>query len=37
MLRIASEFCFTRASRGRIATALPQEPALFDAFEENPD
>ena len=30
MLRISSEFGFTPASRGRIATPKPQEPTLFD-------
>jgi DNA modification methylase len=34
MLRIASEFGFTPASRGRIATPRPEEPTLFDRMEE---
>jgi phage terminase small subunit len=38
MLRIASEFCFTPASRSRIATPSPAEPSLFDMMEyESPD
>ena len=35
MMRIASEFGFTPASRGRISTPLPAEPSLFDGLEEN--
>jgi P27 family predicted phage terminase small subunit len=31
MMRIASEFGFTPASRGRIATPRPEEPSLFDS------
>jgi P27 family predicted phage terminase small subunit len=33
MMRIASEFGFTPASRSRISTPHPQEPTLFDALE----
>ena len=33
MLRIASEFGFTPASRGRIATPLPHEPDLFSRHD----
>ena len=33
MLRIAAEFGFTPASRGRIATPSPKAPTLFDALE----
>jgi hypothetical protein len=35
MLRISAEFGFTPASRGRIATPKPDEPTLFDGFEQN--
>jgi len=34
MMRIASEFGFTPASRSRIATPTRDEPTLFDALEE---
>lgn len=38
MMRIASEFGFTPASRSRIATpAAPAEPTLFDAMEREED
>jgi P27 family predicted phage terminase small subunit len=38
MLRIASEFGFTPASRSRIATPSPAEPSLLDMMEdEAPD
>lgn len=37
MLRIASEFGFTPASRGRIATPKPQERDLFDDQKNNSD
>ena len=33
MMRIASEFGFTPASRSRIATPSPHEPSLFDTLE----
>jgi P27 family predicted phage terminase small subunit len=33
MMRIASEFGFTPASRSRIATPSPAEPTLFDLFD----
>ena len=33
MMRIASEFGFTPASRSRISTTDPEEPTLFDAQE----
>jgi phage terminase small subunit len=36
MIRIASEFGFTPASRSRIATPTNTEPTLFD-FEEEPE
>jgi phage terminase small subunit len=36
MMRIASEFGFTPASRSRIATPSPAEPSLFDLMEEEP-
>ena len=39
MMRIAGEFGFTPASRGRISTPSPAEPDLFDDLgqdEENP-
>jgi Phage terminase, small subunit len=32
MMRIASEFCFTPASRSRISTPIKNEPNLFDLF-----
>ena len=34
MMRIASEFGFTPASRGRIATPREEEPTLFDSIAE---
>jgi P27 family predicted phage terminase small subunit len=37
MMRIASEFGFTPASRSRIATPSPAAPTLFDALEDRPD
>jgi hypothetical protein len=37
MMRIASEFGFTPASRSRIAAPAPQEPSLFYWFGEPPD
>jgi hypothetical protein len=36
MLRIASEFGFTPASRSRIATPSPAEPSLFDLMVDEP-
>jgi hypothetical protein len=36
MLRIASEFGFTPASRSRIATPSPTELSLFDLMEDGP-
>jgi P27 family predicted phage terminase small subunit len=36
MMRIASEFGFTPASRSRIATPSKTEPTLFDALEGMP-
>jgi P27 family predicted phage terminase small subunit len=36
MLRIASEFGFTPASRSRIATPSPAQPSLFDLMEDEP-
>jgi P27 family predicted phage terminase small subunit len=36
MMRIASEFGFTPASRSRISTPSKAEPTLFDALEEPP-
>jgi P27 family predicted phage terminase small subunit len=36
MMRIASEFGFTPASRSRIATPSQTEPTLFDVLEEAP-
>jgi P27 family predicted phage terminase small subunit len=35
MMRIASEFGFTPASRSRISTPSKTEPTLFDALEKN--
>ena len=35
MMRIASEFGFTPASRSRIATPSPAEPTLFDRAEND--
>jgi phage terminase small subunit len=37
MMRIASEFGFTPASRSGIATPSMAEPTLFDVLEESPD
>ena len=37
IMRIASEFGFTPASRSRIATPSMAEPTLFDVLEESPD
>jgi len=37
VMRIASEFGFTPASRSRIATPSPSEPTLFDRMEDPPD
>jgi len=37
MMRIASEFGFTPASRSRIATPSPAAPTLFDGLESSPD
>lgn len=34
MMRIASEFGFTPASRSRISTPTQDEPTLFDAIYE---
>jgi P27 family predicted phage terminase small subunit len=34
MMRIASEFGFTPASRSRISTSTPVEPSLLDLMEE---
>jgi P27 family predicted phage terminase small subunit len=36
MLRIASEFGFTPASRSRIATPSAADPSLFDILEDEP-
>jgi phage terminase small subunit len=36
MMRIASEFGFTPASRSRIATPAKPGPSLFDLLEEPP-
>ena len=33
MMRIASEFGFTPASRGRISAPSEKEPSLFDSVE----
>jgi hypothetical protein len=33
MMRIASEFGFTRASRSRISTPVSAEPTLFDGLD----
>jgi hypothetical protein len=35
MMRIAAEFGFTPVSRSRIATPAPEEPTLFDSFEQD--
>lgn len=37
MMRIASEFGFTPASRSRIATPSPTEPTLFDVMDKPAD
>jgi P27 family predicted phage terminase small subunit len=37
MMRIASEFGFTPASRSRISTNPKAEPTLFDRLEDYPD
>jgi P27 family predicted phage terminase small subunit len=37
MMRIASEFGFTPASRSRISTPSQAEPTLFDRPETSPD
>jgi phage terminase small subunit len=37
MMRIASEFGFTPASRSRIATPAKATPSLFDMMENRPD
>jgi P27 family predicted phage terminase small subunit len=37
MMRIASEFGFTPASRSRISTPNPDWPSLFDVIERPPD
>ena len=37
MMRIASEFGFTPASRSRISTHPQTEPTLFDRLEDYPD
>jgi P27 family predicted phage terminase small subunit len=37
MMRIASEFGFTPASRSRISTHPQSEPTLFDRLEDYPD
>jgi phage terminase small subunit len=37
MMRIASEFGFTPASRSRIATPAKAAPTLFDLMEERPE
>jgi phage terminase small subunit len=37
MMRIASEFGFTPASRSRISTHPNAEPTLFDRLEDYPD
>jgi phage terminase small subunit len=34
MMRIASEFGFTPASRSRISSPTQLEPTLFDTFDE---
>jgi phage terminase small subunit len=34
MMRIASEFGFTPASRSRISNPVPNESSLFDFMEE---
>lgn len=37
MMRIAAEFGFTPASRGRISTPSPTEPTLFDRLDLQPE
>lgn len=37
MMRIASEFGFTPASRSRISTPTPNEPSLLDLIENDTD
>jgi len=37
MMRIASEFGFTPASRSRIATPSDPDPSLFDLFSSPPE
>jgi P27 family predicted phage terminase small subunit len=37
MMRIASEFGFTPASRSRLSTPTPSAPTLFDVLEKSPD
>jgi phage terminase small subunit len=37
MMRIASEFGFTPASRSRISTHPQAQPTLFDRLEDHPD
>jgi phage terminase small subunit len=37
MMRIASEFGFTPASRSRISTPTKSTPSLFDIMESTPD
>jgi phage terminase small subunit len=37
MMRIASEFCFMPASRGRIATAVQEPTNLLDLMEPAAD
>ena len=37
MMRIASEFGFTPASRSRISTPSPESATLFDLFESATD
>jgi phage terminase small subunit len=37
MMRIASEFGFTPASRSRIATPSKAGPSLFDLMEDPPE
>ena len=36
IVRIASEFWFTPASRGRISVGVKADPTLFDLVEESP-
>jgi phage terminase small subunit len=37
MMRIASEFGFTPASRSRIAALSRAEPTLFDGMDDQPE